>query len=105
MLCGAAQWSIWLARQGARVTGIDLSARQLAHARRDLIARFGVPRPGLRIGCEPQLVEYNHKYQSFIGGQQYRKPTGLDANSRDIELRDSRRASPSQQSARRRCVN
>jgi SAM-dependent methyltransferase len=31
--CGAAQWSLWLAQQGARVAGIDLSGRQLAHAR------------------------------------------------------------------------
>src|SRR5262245_51462391 len=30
--CGAGQWSIWLAQQGARVTGLDLSDRQLQHA-------------------------------------------------------------------------
>ena len=34
--CGAAQWSIWLAQRGGRVTGLDLSARQLAHARRNV---------------------------------------------------------------------
>ncbi len=39
--CGGAQWSIWLARQGARVVGLDLSARQLSHARR-LVVRAGV---------------------------------------------------------------
>ena len=32
--CGAAQWSIALARRGARATGLDLSERQLEHARR-----------------------------------------------------------------------
>lgn len=32
--CGAAQWSIALAEDGARPVGIDLSAKQLAHARR-----------------------------------------------------------------------
>lgn len=32
--CGAAQWTIALAAQGARVTGLDLSERQLTHARR-----------------------------------------------------------------------
>jgi SAM-dependent methyltransferase len=32
--CGGAQWSIALARRGARVTGLDNSARQLEHARR-----------------------------------------------------------------------
>jgi SAM-dependent methyltransferase len=31
--CGGAQWSIALARSGARCTGLDNSARQLAHAR------------------------------------------------------------------------
>jgi SAM-dependent methyltransferase len=32
--CGGGQWSIWLAGHGARVTGLDLSERQLEHARR-----------------------------------------------------------------------
>jgi len=32
--CGAAQWAIALHRRGANVTGIDLSERQLTHARR-----------------------------------------------------------------------
>jgi SAM-dependent methyltransferase len=32
--CGAAQWSIALAEQGARVVGLDVSAAQLGHARR-----------------------------------------------------------------------
>lgn len=32
--CGAAQWSLALAAEGARVVGLDLSERQLAHARR-----------------------------------------------------------------------
>ena len=32
--CGAAQWSIALARLGARVVGLDVSRRQLEHARR-----------------------------------------------------------------------
>jgi SAM-dependent methyltransferase len=31
--CGAAQWGIALARRGARVTGLDVSERQLEHAR------------------------------------------------------------------------
>jgi SAM-dependent methyltransferase len=39
--CGAGQWSIVLARQGARPVGIDISARQLDHARR-LSAEAGV---------------------------------------------------------------
>ena len=32
--CGAARWSIALARKGARAVGLDLSTAQLAHARR-----------------------------------------------------------------------
>lgn len=36
--CGGAQWSIRLARRGARVTGLDLSGRQLAHAGRAVTA-------------------------------------------------------------------
>jgi SAM-dependent methyltransferase len=39
--CGAAQWSIALAKRGARAVGIDLSERQLEHARR-LVEAAGV---------------------------------------------------------------
>lgn len=39
--CGAAQWSAALAERGARTTAIDLSERQLAHARKHL-ANVGV---------------------------------------------------------------
>lgn len=42
--CGAAQWSIGLARAGARPIGLDLSTRQLEHARR-LMAEAGVDFP------------------------------------------------------------
>ena len=42
--CGAAQWSIALAGAGARPVGLDLSARQLEHARR-LMAEAGVDFP------------------------------------------------------------
>jgi SAM-dependent methyltransferase len=42
--CGAAQWSIALAGAGARPVGIDLSERQLEHARR-LMADAGVDFP------------------------------------------------------------
>lgn len=34
--CGGAQWTAWLAQEGARATGIDISDRQLVHARRRL---------------------------------------------------------------------
>ena len=39
--CGAAQWSILLARRGARVVGLDNSPRQLEHAAR-AVAEAGV---------------------------------------------------------------
>jgi len=42
--CGAAQWSIALAQHGARPVGLDLSERQLEHARR-LMAEAGVDFP------------------------------------------------------------
>jgi len=42
--CGAAQWSIWLTGRGARPVGLDLSARQLGHARA-LMAKAGVSFP------------------------------------------------------------
>jgi SAM-dependent methyltransferase len=42
--CGAAQWSIALTRRGARPVGLDLSERQLEHARR-LMAEAGVDFP------------------------------------------------------------
>jgi SAM-dependent methyltransferase len=34
--CGGAQWSVALARRGARMTGLDLSDQQLVHARRNV---------------------------------------------------------------------
>jgi hypothetical protein len=44
----------------------------------------------MTIGCEPALVEMNHTRQSFIGGSQYQRPTGMDANSTDLVLQDAR---------------
>ena len=49
--CGAAQWSIALAGQGARPTGLDNSARQLEHAR-DLMAAAGVEFPLVHASAE-----------------------------------------------------
>jgi SAM-dependent methyltransferase len=49
--CGAAQWSIALARAGARVVGLDLSERQLRYARR-LAADMGVEVPLLHADAE-----------------------------------------------------
>jgi SAM-dependent methyltransferase len=49
--CGAAQWSIALARLGARPVGLDLSVRQLEHARR-LMAEAGVEFPLVNASAE-----------------------------------------------------
>ena len=49
--CGAAQWSIALAGEGARVTGLDNSARQLEHAR-TLMAQAGVDFPLVHASAE-----------------------------------------------------
>lgn len=49
--CGAAQWSIGLAKLGARPVGVDLSDRQLEHARR-LQAAAGVDFPLIHASAE-----------------------------------------------------
>ena len=49
--CGAAQWSIALAQRGARPVGLDLSERQLEHARR-LMAEAGVDFPLVHASAE-----------------------------------------------------
>lgn len=49
--CGAARWSIALARRGARPVGLDLSPRQLAHARR-LMREAGVAFPLVEASAE-----------------------------------------------------
>jgi len=49
--CGAAQWSIALASRGARPVGLDLSERQLEHARR-LMAEAGVDFPLIHASAE-----------------------------------------------------
>ena len=49
--CGAAQWSISLAARGARVVGLDLSERQLEHARR-LMTEAGATFPLIHASAE-----------------------------------------------------
>jgi SAM-dependent methyltransferase len=49
--CGGAQWSITLARQGARPVGLDNSARQLQHAQR-LLREAGVQLPLVQAPAE-----------------------------------------------------
>jgi SAM-dependent methyltransferase len=49
--CGAAQWSIALAKVGARPVGLDLSEKQLEHARR-LMAEAGADFPLVHASAE-----------------------------------------------------
>ena len=75
--CGAAQWSIWIARQGARPVGLDLSARQLEHARA-LMARSGSRFPLVNANAERtpfldasfDLVFCDHGAMTFADPQQ-----------------------------------
>lgn len=54
--CGAGQWSAWLADHGARVTGLDLSGRQLDHARRH-VSDKGVPVSLVQASAESLPIE------------------------------------------------
>jgi SAM-dependent methyltransferase len=49
--CGAAQWSIQLAKRGARIVGLDNSARRLDHAQQ-LMAEAGVEFPVVHSAAE-----------------------------------------------------
>jgi SAM-dependent methyltransferase len=54
--CGAAQWSIALAGMGARMVGLDLSAKQLEHAR-EAQAAAGVEFPLVESSAEAVPLE------------------------------------------------
>jgi SAM-dependent methyltransferase len=54
--CGAAQWSIALHAQGARTTGLDISERQLEHARA-LMSAAGVEFPLVQGSAESTPFE------------------------------------------------
>jgi SAM-dependent methyltransferase len=55
--CGAAQWSILLAERGARIVGLDNSARQLVHARENMAAA-GVDFPLVHSSAEEVTLPY-----------------------------------------------
>ena len=75
--CGGGQWSIYLARLGARPVGMDLSIRQLEHARR-LMDKAGVRFPIVNANAEEtpfpderfDIVFCDHGAMSF--GDPYR---------------------------------
>lgn len=93
--CGAAQWSIALARLGARPVGLDLSERQLEHARR-LMAEAGVDFPLVHasaesvplpdasfdfVFCDHGAMTFSDPYRSVPEAARLLRPGGLFAFS------------------------
>lgn len=93
--CGAAQWSVALARLGARPVGLDLSERQLEHARR-LMAEAGVDFPLVHasaeavplpdasfdiVFCDHGAMTFSDPYRSVPEAARLLRPGGLFAFS------------------------
>jgi len=93
--CGAAQWSIALAKRGGRVVGIDLSERQLEHARR-LVDAAGVdvrlvhgsaeavPLPDASfdiVFCDHGAMTFADPYRTVPEARRLLRPGGLFAFS------------------------
>ena len=93
--CGAAQWSIALAQRGARPVGLDLSERQLAHARR-LMAEAGVDFPLIHgsaeavplpdasfdiVFCDHGAMSFADPYRTVPEAARLLRPGGLFAFS------------------------
>ncbi len=98
--CGAAQWSIALARNGARPVGIDLSARQLEHARR-LQADAGVTFPLIHgsaesvpladasfdiVFCDHGAMTFADPYRTVPEAARLLQPGGLLAFSHEAPI-------------------
>jgi SAM-dependent methyltransferase len=89
--CGAAQWSILLAQQGARCVGLDNSARQLEHAREagaefPLIhsAAEEVPLPDASfdvVFCDHGAMSFGDPYRTVPEVARLLRPGGLFAFS------------------------
>jgi ubiquinone/menaquinone biosynthesis C-methylase UbiE len=104
--CGAAQWSIALHRVGARVTGLDVSERQLEHAR-ELMAEAAAEFPLVRASAESlpfgdasfDIVFCDHGAMTFADpfltipeAARILRPGGLLAFSTHTPIIDSSRA-------------
>ena len=98
--CGAAQWSILLARRGARVVGLDNSGRQLEHAR-ELMAAAGVDFPLLHasadevplpdasfdvVFCDHGAMTFADPYRTVPEAARLLRPGGLLAFSHSTPL-------------------
>jgi SAM-dependent methyltransferase len=98
--CGAAQWSILLAQRGARVVGLDNSARQLEHARQ-LTAAAGVDFPLVHasaddvplpagsfdvVFCDHGAMTFADPYRTVPEAARLLRPGGLFAFSHSAPL-------------------
>ena len=100
--CGAAQWSIALAKRGGRVVGIDLSERQLEHARRAVDAAGvevelvhasaeSVPLPDASfdiVFCDHGAMTFADPYRTVPEAARLLRPGGLFAFSHGSAIAD-----------------
>jgi ubiquinone/menaquinone biosynthesis C-methylase UbiE len=98
--CGAAQWSILLAQQGARAVGLDNSGGQLEHAR-ELMAEAGVDFPLVHasadevplpdasfdvVFCDHGAMTFADPYRTVPEAARLLRPGGLFAFSHSTPL-------------------
>ncbi len=100
--CGAAQWSIGLTRLGARAIGLDLSGRQLEHARRAIEAAGldiplihasaeAVPLPDASfdvVFCDHGAMTFADPYRTVPEVARLLRPGGLFAFSQGSTIAD-----------------
>ena len=100
--CGAARWSIGLARAGARAVGLDLSDRQLEHARRTVAAAGvevrlvhasaeAVPLPDASfdvVFCDHGAMSFADPYRTVPEVARLLRPGGLFAFSHTSTILD-----------------
>lgn len=98
--CGAAQWSIALAKLGARCVGLDNSERQLVHARDNMrqggvefplvhAAAEAVPLPDARfdiVFCDHGAMTFADPYSTVPEAARLLRPGGLLAFSAESPL-------------------
>jgi SAM-dependent methyltransferase len=100
--CGAAQWSIALAKLGARPVGLDLSERQLEHARRLMAearvdfplihgSATAVPLPDASfdiVFCDHGAMSFADPYRTVPEAARLLRPGGLFAFSHGSPILD-----------------